>query len=43
MFIGIDLGGTNIKVGLFDDQLQPVDELWRTTQSETNSKRCLII
>ncbi|WP_223875867.1 ROK family protein [Paucilactobacillus kaifaensis] len=38
MFIGIDLGGTNIKVGLFDDQLQPVDEIWRATQSETNSK-----
>ncbi|BAP84675.1 hypothetical protein LOOC260_100960 [Paucilactobacillus hokkaidonensis JCM 18461] len=37
MFIGIDLGGTNIKVGLFDDQLQHVDELWRATQSELNS------
>lgn len=37
MYLGIDLGGTNIKVGLFDDQLNSVDELWRPTQSETNS------
>lgn len=38
MLIGIDLGGTNIKVGLFDEQLHYVDELWRATQSEVDSE-----
>lgn len=37
MYLGVDLGGTNIKVGLFDDQFQQIAEKRRPTESETNS------
>ncbi|WP_155431211.1 ROK family protein [Secundilactobacillus folii] len=38
MFIGVDLGGTNIKIGLLDDDLHVQDRLKVTTESETNSQ-----
>lgn len=38
MYIGIDLGGTNIKLGLLADDLSVVDRLKVPTESETNSE-----
>ncbi len=38
MIIGIDLGGTNIKTGIFDDKLHRIAENWGPTESETDSQ-----
>lgn len=38
MYIGIDLGGTNIKIGLLSDQLDVLTRLSVPTESETNSQ-----
>ncbi|GAX09169.1 glucokinase [Secundilactobacillus silagincola] len=38
MYIGIDLGGTNIKLGLLNDDLGVQKKLKVATQSETNSQ-----
>lgn len=34
MFVGIDLGGTNIKIGLFDSKLKPVRKTSVTTEAD---------
>ncbi len=38
MYIGIDLGGTNIKLGLLNENLGVQKKLKVATQSETNSQ-----
>lgn len=37
MYVGVDLGGTNIKIGLFDQKFELIDELRKLTESHKNS------